>query len=106
MANIDDADRSGVVGGAVAMGGLLHFDRDLDRQQAEQGRELDDRVEGHRRGVLERIAHGVAHDGRGVQRRALFPKSTSTYFLALSHAPPELAIEMAWNKPKTAIEIR
>jgi hypothetical protein len=33
-------------------------------------------------------------------------KSTSTTFLALSHAPPALAIKIAWYNPKIAIEIR
>src|SRR5689334_8976233 len=33
-------------------------------------------------------------------------RSTSTTFLALSHAPPALAINTAWNRPNTAIEIR
>ena len=32
--------------------------------------------------------------------------STSTTFLALSQAPPALAMKMAWNSPNTAIEIR
>ena len=32
--------------------------------------------------------------------------STSTIFLALSHAPPALAMKIAWYKPKIAIEIR
>jgi hypothetical protein len=34
----------------------------LDRQQSEQGCELDDRVHRHRRGILERVADGVADD--------------------------------------------
>jgi hypothetical protein len=32
--------------------------------------------------------------------------STSTIFLALSQAPPALAMKMAWYRPKSAIEIR
>jgi len=32
--------------------------------------------------------------------------STSTIFLALSQAPPALAMKTAWYSPKTAIEIR
>ena len=32
--------------------------------------------------------------------------STSTSFLALSQAPPALAMKMAWNRPNSAIEIR
>ena len=43
----------------------------FDREQSEEGRELDDRVHGHRRGVLERVAHGIADHGGVVQRRAL-----------------------------------
>src|SRR5689334_21819064 len=34
------------------------------------------------------------------------PSSTSTTFLALSHAPPALAMNMAWKSPTTAIEMR
>ncbi len=45
--------------------------RQLDRQQTEQGGELDDGVHGHRRGVLERVAHRVADDRRRVQLGAL-----------------------------------
>src|ERR1035437_2654354 len=40
----------------------------LDGKQSEQGRELDDRVHCHRRGVFERIAHGVSDHGCVVQR--------------------------------------
>ena len=32
--------------------------------------------------------------------------STSTIFLALSHAPPAFAMKIAWYKPKIAIEIK
>src|SRR5260221_11825705 len=32
--------------------------------------------------------------------------STSTTFFALSHAPPALAMNIAWYKPNIAIEIR
>src|SRR5436190_23149212 len=32
--------------------------------------------------------------------------STSTIFLALSHAPPALAMKMAWNRPNSAMEMR
>ena len=32
--------------------------------------------------------------------------STSTTFFALSHAPPALAINTAWNNPNTAMLIR
>ena len=39
-------------------------------QQSEQRRELDDRVQRHRRRIFERIAYRVAHDSRVVQRRA------------------------------------
>ena len=81
-------------------------DAQLDGQQAEQRRELDDRVHRHRRRVLERIADRVADDRRVVQRRALLFSSVSTIFLALSQAPPALAMKIAWNRPKSAIEIR
>ncbi len=33
-------------------------------------------------------------------------RSTSTIFLALSQAPPALAMKMAWNSPKKAIPTR
>ncbi len=33
-------------------------------------------------------------------------RSTSTTFLPLSQQPPALAINTAWNKPNTAMEIR
>ncbi len=33
-------------------------------------------------------------------------RSTSTIFLALSQAPPALAMNIAWYRPKAAIEIR
>ena len=32
--------------------------------------------------------------------------TVSTIFLALSHAPPALAMKIAWNKPKNAMAIR
>ena len=32
--------------------------------------------------------------------------SVSTIFFALSHAPPALAMKMAWKRPNSAIEIR
>ena len=32
--------------------------------------------------------------------------STSTTFLALSQAPPALAMKIAWKRPKSAIEMR
>jgi hypothetical protein len=35
-----------------------------------------------------------------VQGVFLALKSTSTIFLALSQAPPALAMKMAWNRPK------
>ena len=52
---------------AAGFGGQL--DRQLHRQQAEQRGELDDRIQRHRRSVLERIADRVADDGGVVQRR-------------------------------------
>ena len=70
-------------------------DRQLDRQQSEQRRELDDRVHRDRRRVFERIANGVAHDGRRVEFVPFCFSSTSTIFLALSQAPPALAMKIA-----------
>ena len=49
-----------------------HLDRDFGRKQAEQSRELDDRVHGYGGGILEGVAHRVADDRCGVKRRALF----------------------------------
>jgi hypothetical protein len=69
---------------------------ELDREQAEQRRELDDRVHRHRRGVLERIADRVADDRRACSGVPFSFSSTSTIFLALSHAPPALAMKIAW----------
>src|SRR5664279_5391724 len=37
---------------------VVELHRQLDREEAEQGGELDDRVHGHRRGVLEGVADG------------------------------------------------
>src|SRR5262249_32497715 len=42
-------------------------DRQLDGQEAKQGRELDDGIHGHRGGVLERVTDGVADHGCGVE---------------------------------------
>ena len=80
--------------------------RQLDGEQAEQRGELDDRVHRHRTGVLERVAHGVADDGRGVQGVPFSRSSVSTIFLALSQAPPALAMKIAWNSPEIARPIR
>src|SRR6266478_5715531 len=44
----------------------------LHGQEAEERGELDHRVHGHRGGVLEGVADGVADDGGRVQRAALF----------------------------------
>ena len=41
----------------------LHFDGNLHRQQIEKGGELDDRVQGNGRSVLEGVSYGVAHNG-------------------------------------------
>ena len=49
---------------------LFHLHGDLHGQQAEEGGELDDGIHRHGAGVLERVAHGVAHDRGGVQGRA------------------------------------
>ena len=48
--------------------GQLHGE--FDGEQAEERGELDDRIEGDGRGVLERIADGVADDGGVVEWRA------------------------------------
>ena len=47
---------------------------ELDREQAEERRELDHRVHRYRRRVFEGIAHGIPHDRRVVKRRPLFLK--------------------------------
>src|SRR6266487_6024158 len=54
-------------GGALLAGGKLHGK--LDGKQAEECGELDDRVERHRRSVLERIPDRIA-DYRGVMQRS------------------------------------
>ena len=46
-------------------------DGEFDGEQAEEGRELDNGVERHRRGVLEGVPDGVADDRGVVQGRAL-----------------------------------
>src|SRR2546430_8460887 len=53
---------------AVLCRGQLHGE--LDGEQAEERRELDDWIECDGRGVLERIADGVANDSSVVERRA------------------------------------
>ena len=63
-------------------------------------------VHRHRAGVLEGVADGVADDGGGVQGVPLSCSSVSTIFLALSQAPPALAMKMAWNRPKMAMPTR
>ncbi len=61
--------------------------------------ELDHRdFQRHGGGVLEGIAHGVAHDGGAWSSVPFWRRSTSTIFLALSHAPPAFAMKMAANK--------
>src|SRR5689334_18406158 len=57
-----EEERGGHAGqpGAVLSG---EGHRELDGEQPEEGGEFDDRIHRHRRGVLERIAHGVAHHG-------------------------------------------
>src|SRR5512146_3050398 len=42
----------------------------LDGEQSEERRELDDRIERDRRRILERVTNGVADDRRRVERRA------------------------------------
>src|SRR5437667_8284493 len=54
---------------AVLCRGQLHGE--LDGEQAEERRELDDWIECDGRGVLERIADGVANDSSVVERGAL-----------------------------------
>jgi hypothetical protein len=55
---------------------------------------LDQRVDGRAGGVLERVADGVADDGRGVRIEPLPPWwPSSMNFLALSHAPPAVRQE-------------
>src|SRR5512135_3131152 len=65
----EERGRERVRQGRAPLAGERH--RELHCQQTEQGRELDDRVHGHRRRVLERIAHRIADHRRVVQRRAL-----------------------------------
>src|ERR1017187_6967029 len=46
---------------------IFHGDGDLGGQKAKEGGELDDGVHGDGGGVLEGIAHGVAHHGGGME---------------------------------------
>ncbi len=46
-------------------------DGKFDSQKTKQRRELDDRVQGNRRGVLEGVADGVAYDCGGMKLGAL-----------------------------------
>src|ERR1700722_17854457 len=58
-------------GRGLARDGVRLVVRELDGQETEEGRELDDRVHRDAAGVLEWIANRVADDARVVQRRAL-----------------------------------
>src|SRR4029078_13353791 len=62
---------------------LRQRDRELDGEQSEQRRELDDRVERDRRRVLEWIANRVADDSRRVQRRAFLLQLDFDHLLRL-----------------------
>ena len=50
---------------------VLHRNRDLNGEKAEERRELDDGIERDRAGVLERIANGVANNACRVKVSAL-----------------------------------
>ena len=63
-----NSDKGSIVRGACFLGVYRHFNGDFRCQQAEQGRELDDRVQGNGGRILEGIAHGIADDGRGMKR--------------------------------------
>jgi len=54
--------------------------------------------------VLERVAHGIAHNGGVVERSAFLLEFYFTTF-PLSHAPPALAMKMA-GRAEEAIEIK
>ena len=67
----DQRDEEEDHGHAEFQAGVLHRYGDLHGEQAEERRELDHRIQGDRRGILERVAHGVADDRRLVQRGVL-----------------------------------
>src|SRR3954469_3118000 len=63
--------------------GLAHLQRQFDGEQAEERGELDDRVERDGGRVLERIADGVADDGRLVKLGAFFAQDGLDDFLGV-----------------------
>jgi hypothetical protein len=70
-----------------------HRNRDLDREQPKQGRELDHGIERDRRGILERIANGVANHRRGVQFRPLLAEVHFDDLLCIIPGPARIGHE-------------
>src|ERR1022692_3348540 len=62
-------------------------------QQPEQRGELDDRIQRHRAGVFERIAHCVAHHRGGMQFGALHVQLGLDNFLGVVHGAPGVGHE-------------
>ena len=65
----------------------FHAYRQFHRQQSEQGSELDHRVHGHRGSVFERISHGIADHGGGVQLGAFLLQLDLHDFLGVVPGP-------------------
>ena len=80
-------------------------DDQAGHHHADHAHQLDQDVQARAAGVLERVAHGVADDGGlvGVGTLAAVVRRASMYFLALSHAPPALAMKMATQKPQVSV---
>ena len=80
-------------------------------QQADHVHDLDQRVDGRAGRVLERIADGIAGDAGLVLLRALAGElgtaaRSSIIFLALSQAPPALAMKTASSWPERIMPAR
>src|SRR5712675_2368766 len=67
--------------------------RELDREQAEERRELDDRIHRDRGRVLERVADGIAHNRSVVQRRAFLLQLGLDDLLGVVPCPPRIRHE-------------
>ncbi len=80
----------------------LFITRRAERDSGDDGHELDEDVEARARGVFEWVAYGVADYRSRVSRGAFAAEVAAFYvFLPLSHAPPELDMNMAIMTPVT-----
>ncbi len=69
--NENQGDEKEASGQTEFQADIGHRHGDFHSQQTEQSREFDDRIQGNRRGILERVADGVADNGRFMQRSVL-----------------------------------